>query len=265
MSYKEKYLTYNDGKDLLPEGSFRISPSSFNTFMTRSHLWWREQVLEEDGFTGNTASVIGTIVHSVAAAYANGEEIDQKAITRYAIDEGEKEDVDTDIVLKDYKSMAEVLINDYVAKNTATRVEDFIYTDLGDRVVVGGSVDVLDGTMVVDFKTYNAKSKPKSIPMNYKYQLLCYAYIYTKQGVDIDRIRLVYVNRPIDGGISEKTGKPLKSYPPEVTVLTESITQEDIDFIEGVLFLCRDTYLAAIENPSLVYMLFKDYRLKENK
>ena len=46
--------------------------------------------------------------------------------------------------------------------------------------------------------------------MNYKYQLLCYAYIYTKQGVDIDRIRLVYVNRPIAGGISEKTGKPLK-------------------------------------------------------
>jgi len=78
----------------------------------------------------------------------------------------------------------------------------------------------------------------------------------------VDRIRLVYVNRNIDGGISEKTGKPLKSYPPEVTVLTESITEEDIEFIESCLTLCAETYEVAEDNPKLVHLLYRDMRLK---
>ena len=72
----------------------------------------------------------------------------------------------------------------------------------------------------------------------------------------------MYINRQIDGGISDKTGKPLKSYPPEVTVLTETITQEDLDFIGSLLELCVDTVEASKLHPELTHVIFHDPRLR---
>ena len=90
--------------------------------------------------------------------------------------------------------------------------------------------------------------------------------IYTKLGTQINRIRLVYVNRAIDGRyVSEKTGKPCgKVHPPEVTVLTETITKEDLDFIESVMKLCAESVAKVKEDPSLTYLIFRDYRLKDD-
>ncbi len=263
MSKAKTELDYYDGMDQLPEGVFKISPSSFNTFMNRPHMWYREQVLGEGTFEGNTATVIGTLVHYVAEKVAKGEEVNKAEITQYIANHEDNEDVDTVVVLRDYVAMAERLVNDYVLKNVPEHVEDFIKYHLGDGVWVAGSVDAFDNGCIIDYKTYSSKTKPKSIPMNYRYQLLIYAYIYAQLGYAVDRIRLVYVNRNIDGGVSEKTGKPLKSYPPEVTVLTESIGKDDLAFIESVLFLCRDTYLESLAKPSLTYLLYRDYRLKE--
>ena len=257
-------LDYNDGSKHLPEGVFKISPSSFNNFITYPHNWYRDQVLGEKQFDGNTASVIGTLVHYVAEKVAKGEAPNKDEITQYVANQSDNPDVETNVVLASYVAMAERLVNDYVLKNMPTRVEEFISYDMGDGVHVGGSVDALHAeSCIVDYKTYNSKSKPKSIPMGYKYQLLIYAYIYQKMGVEIDRIRLVYINRFIDGGISQKTGKALKSYAPEVTVLTESITDDDMNFIESVLLLCKETYLKSIEDPSLVHLLYRDMRLQK--
>ena len=140
-------------------------------------------------------------------------------------------DVDVDEVRAQYKLMGETLVNQYVLQNKPYRVEEFVSHEMYPGIFPSGSCDAVDGSdhsaCIVDYKTYSSKTKPKAIPMGYKYQLLIYAYIYREMGVHIDRIRLVYVNRYIDGGISEKTNKPLKSYAPEVTVLTESITDDD--------------------------------------
>ncbi len=262
MSKVKTELDYYTGADQLPEGIFRISPSSFSTFMERPHIWYREQVLGEGKFEGNTASVIGTLVHYVAEKVAKKEKVDKDEMAQYVVNQTDNEDVDTAVVLRDYVLMAERLVNDYVLKQTPTAIEDFVAYNLGDDVWVAGSVDVLDNGCIVDYKTYNSKSKPKGIPMNYRYQLLLYAYIYTQLGIEVDRIRLVYVNRNIDGGISEKTGKALKSYPPEVTVLTESITKDDLDFIESCITLCKETYLKSLADPSLTHLLYRDMRLK---
>ena len=231
--------------------------------MDRPHEWYREQVLGEGTFEGNTATVIGTLVHYVAEQYAKGKIPDKEEMLQYIENMSKLEDVNTEEVLADYKPMAEALVNGYVAKNMPKVVEDFVAYHLGDDVWVAGSIDAFDNGCIIDYKTYNSKTKPRSIPMNYRYQLLIYAYICHKLGHEVDRIRLVYVNRPIIGGISEKTGKPLKNYPSEVTVLTETIGKDDFEFIESVLFLCRDTYLKSKEEPKLTYLLYRDYRLKE--
>lgn len=262
-------LDYYNGENELPEDAFRISASSFNKFMTSPHTWFREHVLGEEGFTGSTSSVIGTCVHYIAEKFAKGEHPNVNEIEQYITNHTDDEDVDCQEVRNQYKIMGEALVNQYLATNKPYRIEEFISTELYPGVFPSGSCDAVigsdDSACIVDYKTYNSTTKPKAIPLNYKYQLLIYAYLYQLQGVNIDRIRLVYINRSIDTRyISEKTGKPCgKVVLPEVTVLTESITEEDIDFIKSTLSLCAETYLKYKEEPSLAYLLYRDYRLKE--
>ncbi len=265
-------LDYNSGKGILPEGSFRIGASSFSTFMDRPHQWYREQVLKEEGFKGNTSSVIGTIVHYCAEQKALGLEPSIVEIENYIKNHSISRiypDVDTTIVRNTWKQMAMTLVNEYVLpnKNNLEEVEPFVYKELYPGYFPSGSIDRVekvgnDTYRIVDYKTYNSKTKPTSIPMYYKYQLLIYAFIYSKP---VSEIRLVYINRAIDGTyISEKTGKACgKIHPPELTILTESVTQDDLAFIESVLHLCIDTHKTSVENPHLTYLLYRDYRLKD--
>ena len=256
-------LEYNKGPGLLDGTKFKISPSQFSKFMERPWDWYREQILGESSFNGNTATVIGTIVHYCAEMKALDREPSKTDIEWYIQEQTkDNEDVDAKEVRKAYPEMAMRLVNDYVLKQTFTEVEPYVSTKLGSATV-SGSIDAVQGSMIVDYKTYSSKVKPRVIPKNYRYQLLIYAWIMTQNEKPIDRIRLVYVNKAIDGGISEKTGKPLKSYPPEVTVLTESIGEEDLEFIESVLTICVETYDAAIDLPNIVHLLYKDMRLKE--
>ena len=258
-------LDYYDGSDVIGD-SFRISPSSFSKFMDKPHEWYREQVLKEDASTASTATVLGTIVHFVAEAFVKKypPESMNLEIAKYLSNFTNNEDVDLNIINANYKPMANLLINEYVSKNMPDRVEEFIYATLGDSVVVGGSVDAVDGDTIVDYKTYSSKTKPKTIPKHYKLQLLLYAWIYSNIDVKIGRIRLVYVSREIDGRyISAKTGKPCgKVHPSTITVLTEVITKDDLNYIESLILMCKDTYVESVKNPRLTYLLYKDPRLK---
>lgn len=262
-------LEYDHKKEYLPKDrKLNISPSGFSNFVSKKHQWFREVVLKEKGFEGSTASVLGTIVHAIAECVATDVEVDVKAINAYVKDNEHLEDFRADVVLDNYEGMATELVNSYVLQNMDNylEVESVHVADLGDGVYVSGSLDVLEGTKddccVVDYKTYNSKTKPKAIPMHYKYQLLVYAFLLWKNGYNPSRVKLVYINRNIDGGISEKTGKPLKNYPPEVTVLVEEITTEDLEFIEGLLYLCKDSFEASEKHPELRHVIWNDPRLK---
>jgi len=250
----------------IPEdGVFKISPSSFAKFVERPHQWYREEVLGEDKFDYNTASVLGTIVHYCAEKVAKNEEVDLDEIERYISKHKPNDDYYPATVSAQFQNMAERLVNDYILNREFLEVETQVCTELKSNFYVAGTLDALEGTkqdcLLVDYKTYSSKTKPRAIPQHYKYQLLVYAYILKKLGYNVTRIRLVYVNRHIEGEISEKTNKRLKSYPPEVTVLTETIEQPDLDFIEGLLMLCVDSCLASEEHPELNHVIWHDPRL----
>lgn len=270
MSETVNPLAYDDSTDYLPDDCvFKISPSKFNTFVEKPHKWFREVVMKEDVFTYNTSSVLGTVIHYIAEKVAKKEDIEKDAIYEYIYSHEENDDYVVQDVLDNFELMASTLINNYVLVNMRKylEVEERKFVEIKDGFYAGGTLDVLEGTkedcMIVDYKSYNSKTAPKVIPFYYKYQLLVYAYILWKLGYIVSRIRLVYVNRNIDGGISEKTNKPLKSYPPVVTVLTEVITEEDIQFIEGLLELCVDSCIATDEYPELTHVIWHDPRLKE--
>lgn len=251
----------------LPKGAkLKISPSSFAKFIQQPHNWYRSQVLNEDPFTHSTSTVIGTIVHYCAEMVSKGEMVDKKEIEAYIDQFDLHDDYDPAVVRHQYPMMAEELVNSYVLEHDMIEAETQHLLDIGDGYYAGGTLDRLEGEikecMIVDYKTHNSKTKPKTIPAHYKYQLLVYASVLSHKGYTPTRIRLVYVNRNIDGGVSEKTGKPLKSYPPEVTIVTETITQEDIDFIESQMELCVDSMEATAKYPELTAVIWHDPRLK---
>ena len=248
------------------EGVFKLSPSAFPKFVERPHIWYREEILEQDKFTYNTASVLGTIVHYCAEKVSKEEEVDIDEIGRYIDKWAPNDDYDPNVVHAHYTHMAERLVNDYVLDRPKfLEVETQFCTEVKDGFYAAGTLDVLEGEkddcMISDYKSYSSKTKPKTIPQHYKYQLLVYAWILTQLGYTVNRIRLVYINRHIEGEISEKTGKQMKSYPPEVTVLTETISTEDLDFIEGLLKLCVDSCIAGDNYPELVHVIWHDPRL----
>ena len=255
------------------DGVFKFSPSSFAKFIERPHQWYREEVLGEDKFDYNTSSVLGTIVHYCAEKVAKNEDVDTDEIERYISKHAPKAGdspgtgYDPNEVREQYTEMAERLVNDYVLERSHhfLEVESSKATEVKDGYYAAGTLDVLEGTkddaMLTDYKSYSSKTKPRSIPAHYKYQLLVYAWVLTKLGYTVNRIRLVYINRHIEGEISEKTGKRMKSYPPEVTVLTETIEQSDLDFIEGLLHLAVDSCEASNAHPQLRHVIWHDPRL----
>lgn len=248
------------------EGDFRISPSAFAEFITHPYKWYRSQVLEEKEFQYSTSTVIGTCVHYCAEQIAKDIPVDVKVINEYIDSLERHEDYDPQVVKDSYIAMAETLVNDYVNENSFLHVEHAVVSEVSKGFCIAGQADAIQGTpedaMLVDYKTYNSKTKPKSIPIHYRYQLLVYAYGLSKMGIKVNRIRLVFVNRHIDGGVSEKTGRPLKSYPPEITVLTEVIEDDSLVFIKSMLDLAVESVEAAKKHPELTHVIFHDPRLK---
>ena len=262
-------LAYDHSTDYLPDDCvFKISPSKFSYFIDKPFNWFRTEVLKEEGFTYNTGSVLGTVIHYIAEQVGSIKEIDKTAIHEYVHSHEDNDDFSAADVMANFEIMASILVNDYILPNMDNflSVEERFSAEVKDGFYASGTLDVLQGTkkdcMIVDYKSFSSKTKPKTIPYYYKYQLLVYAYILTKLGYTVSRIRLVYISKNIDGGLSEKTGKPLKSYPPEVTELTEVITEDDISFIASLLELCVDTCLATDEYPELTHVIWHDPRLR---
>lgn len=253
----------------VPENcKIKVSPSAFGTFIERPWAWYRQQILGLDKFEYSTSSVIGSVVHYVAEQVAQNNAVDEAAIEDYIEKYEENENYFKDDVRLNWYSMAMELVNNYTLPNKPTilEVEGQVAAEIKDGVFAAGTFDLLEGTkedcMLVDYKTYNSKTKPKAITSIYRYQLLVYVWILRKLGYNVTRIRLVYINRNIDGGLSEKTGKPLKSYPPEVTVLTESVVDEDLEFIKSQLDLCAETLEASEKHPELRHIIWHDQRAR---
>lgn len=268
---KKDYFKYNNIQ--IPDCSFRISPSSIEKFFTYPSIWYKENILNQKQFVASTSTVLGTICHASAESYCNGTPITREDVEEYITKTMRSQPIDAEpinptIIRDSYSSMAMTLINDYVRKNMPTEVEMSMYSRIIDDIYVGGTCDAISHNLghdgiIIDYKTYNSSTKPSKIPWGYKIQCLAYAFMAKDKDIHVERIRLVYVNRPIDTrAISEKTGKPIgKLTPPEVTVLTETITPEDWEMVENTLKLIALTVKRAKEDPTLVPLLFKSMKL----
>ncbi len=260
------YFTYNDGKGIAPDDSFRISPSQLSRYFDTTSQWYREFLLgEAPAFTGSTASELGNVVHAAAAMYHDTKTVDRAALSAYIDTLELKPDIDTSVIRFQCKPMIETLVNNFLVSTPLTHSEEFIYHQLIPGVGVGGSIDAYDENagIIYDYKTMGSLDKarvPKVFPRNYWFQQLCYAYILRQQGRKADYCKLVYISRDNTGRTNEK-GKPLKDYPSELNIVTHMITDEDMDIIHGCLMTIAHSVTLWNTHPELRYALAQDFRL----
>lgn len=262
-----KYFTYYNGSDVIPADTFRISPSQVSRFLDSTTQWYREMLMNETAaFTGSTASELGTCVHAAAAMYFDTKQIDYTAISNY-VNSITNSEIDKSVIKAQIQPMTSALLSQFLTTTKATHSEWFIHTEIAPGIVAAGSIDLYDEARatIYDYKTMgslDAARVPTSFPRAYWFQQLVYAYILRKNGHPVDYVKLVYVSRDNTGRVSEKTGKPLQDYPSTVNVITEPVTQEGMDIIEGLLKLIADSVLLWKANPDMRYLLAQDYRLK---
>lgn len=270
MSDINHYFGYNTGSDILPENANRISPSQLSKFFDQTPTWYRENLLGESEFEGSTATEIGNCVHAAAQMYTETRAVDFSLINRY-VESISNPEVDKAVVSEQYPYMAEELVNSYlsVTKFVEPKCEEFVHYEILPNIFVSGSIDMYSsnlGGTITDWKTMGSLDSarlPTKFPRAYWFQQMTYAWILRKLGRPIEYCKLVYVTRSNVGRVSEKTGKPLKSYPSQVHVLTEPVTDEAMALIDGVINLVAESIQTWNDKPELRYLLAQDYRLKQ--
>lgn len=258
---KKDYFTYNNG-EAVTKGAFRISASQVSKFFDSTSQWYHEHLLGEGGFTGSTASNLGTVVHAGIEMYVTDGAVDYAALEAHinSIDDPE---VDNNEILKNYAHMIDTALS-YVGSNMPEVVEEFVFHELLPGVGVGGSIDAryVAKRRLKDWKTTSAKTAPTKFSRSYWFQQMTYAWVLKQKGITIDYIDLVYITKGEVGRVSEKTGKPLKDYPSVVSVVTEEITDEKLELIGSCLKLIAESVQTWKEQPELRHLLAQDLRLK---
>jgi hypothetical protein len=261
---KDSYFTYNEGTDVT-NGAFRISASQFSKFFDKTSNWYREQLMGEEGFTGNTASNLGTVVHAGIEMFVTEGSVDWDALRNHIISINDPE-VDNQHILENYEIMINTALS-YVQDNMPTEVEKFIFHEILPGIGAGGSIDALRGNAssgytITDWKTTSAKTPPKNFSRPYWFQQMLYAWVLKQQGINVNYIKLVFISKPEVNRTSEKTGKPLKDYPSVCTVLTEEVTDQNLELIGSCLSLIADSVHVWNTQPEMRHLLAQDQRLK---
>jgi len=266
---------YNDGKGIIPDEAFRISPSGVDKFFSDKVTWYRENLMgESKKFTGSTSTVLGTCVHAVAEIIANSvanktphdSELLAEKIEEYIATYDGNEGYDTSKIRGLWKNMAEPLVKEYVLQANTVATEDFISHELLDGIYIAGSFDAITSSSptdtidmikagthtgrltVRDYKT--ASSKPSSFSYAYTLQAYCYAYVLHKNGIKIDEVELCYAVQPT------------KTLGVRTFRFTKPFNDQAFNFIEGILYLIADSVQLWNNWSEGRYLLAGDYRLK---
>lgn len=272
------YFEYNDGKGIVPEGAFRISASQVSKFFDYTAQWYREHLLGEAGFMGNTATELGNCVHVGIEMFVREGEVDYDALEAY-IDKITIPEIDIARIRNQYGPMLDVALP-YVRRNRPTEVEKFVFHEILPGIGAGGSIDALrgptkvledgtitypDGVTIMDWKTTSMKSPPTKFSRNYWFQQMTYAWVLKQMGIRVKWLKLVYITQSDLGRVSEKTGKPLKDYPSQVAAVTEEVTDENLELIGSCLQVIAESVKTWQEKPELRYLLAQDMRLAPAK
>lgn len=262
-------FTYNDGKDIIPDNAFRISPSQLYRFFDSTSEWYREFLLGQKEDIQCTAVELGNCVHAAADYYVHNQSVPHEQIINY-INSITNPEIDKSVLFDQYPIMVSTLVEEFLIPNQSSTVETelFVCAEVLPGVVAAGSIDRYDrlraGGTISDYKTMNsldAARLPKSFPRAYYFQQLTYAWIMHQLGNPVEYLELIYITRN-NTGRTGKSGKPLKDYPSQTHIIRHAITSDDMDFIESNLKLVAESVILWNSNPEYRHLLAQDYRLR---
>ena len=256
----KNYFTYNEGKEIT-NGAFRISASQVSKFFDNTSQWYHENLLGEKGFTGNTATHLGTVVHAGIEMFVTEGEVNWDILQAH-IDSINHPEVDNDFITGQYETMIHAALP-YVEANMPDVVEEFIFHEILPGVGAGGSLDArYYKGRIKDWKTTSAKSPPTKFSRSYWFQQMVYAWVLKQKGITIEYLDLVFITTCETGRVSEKTGKPLKDYPSTCTVVTEQVTDQGLELIGSCLAIIAESVDTWNKQPELRHLLAQDSRVK---
>jgi len=250
--------SYYSGADVLTahNGSAdytRLSPSSIADFFSNTRQWWGVNFLNEPGFEGSTASLLGTIVHYFAEQAglglrpANPDQLVSDYLDSQTID-FDRAEIETH-----WRDMSNAIITDSIIGTRFHSIEQFIHHPVLPGIYAAGTYDAIvklgNDLVLRDYKT--AGKKPSGFTYAYRLQLHTYAWILRQQGINISYIELQYVT------------KPTKTLPVRTFNFREPFTSEDYDKIDSQLQLIAESADAWNQHPELRYLLAQDLRLKQ--
>ena len=257
------YFQYNKGEGTVPQNAIRISPSQLSKFFDATSTWYRSTLLgEQEVIQNRTPIELGNCIHAAAAMTFDTGHVDMQQIRNY-VSAISNPEVDKSAILDQLPHMIP-LISSYVLNNRPSTSEEFLAFELKPNIYVAGTLDAYSNNgILTDYKTTSSKTVPTTIPRSYYFQLMTYAWLLRKHNRTITQLRLVYVTRFIDGGISERTGRPLKSYPAELHTLNHIITDDDWSLIDGCLNVIADSIQLWQAHPEYRHILSQDNRLRQ--
>lgn len=191
------------------DGKFILRPSSLTELSDNPFLWYKKHILNQSTFNGNHNTVLGTLLHARIENIYNGLETNQD--DEFAYLELHK-DVITDswLLLAELDDLWNAWLEDYYPNNPApTQTEFNISFEPIEGILFQGTVDALiSNDTIVDWKS---TTKTKSSIGDYWMQLYMYAIIARANGYNINKIRVVYIQKK---GNLTKNGKQsaAKSY-----------------------------------------------------
>lgn len=284
-------LDYVPGRSIIPTDAFGISPSKLSKFITQPWNWYRTEVLGEVLFQYSTSTVLGTIIHYFAECYTKGIpvatcmdnitqylyklslnqteptylaylQLETEERLEFLVDLSYPDEIDISYILANFRPMGRVLVSHLRLNGKPTKSEELISAEIMNNIWICGSYDAVQGDRLIDYKTTSSLTAPTSISFDYKLQLLAYAYALRQNNIHISTITIKFITHHQVDRLGAN-GKPLKDYPSTVTSVSESITEKDYEYIEGILRLVAETINLDKQHPEYRHILWKDMRLKQ--
>lgn len=223
-------LKYNDIK--VSDGRFKLSPSAFSMFGGNPSKWYKEQVLKQGDFRGNTNTVVGTIIHNRIEEWFNGIPSDLNKEDEYMQQFSDVGEFDVWEANNQVDSLWEVVKEQIGTWDKPTKMEQEVVFDIPDsNVTIAGTYDYLRGTTIGDYKTTSRSEK--SIKISHKIQLACYIIALRANGVTVTDWEITYmvktktpkvivIKEPIDEGFVKETKQEIKDMVKRLKMLSEA-------------------------------------------
>lgn len=224
------------------EGKTRISPSSLASFYMNANEWYTNNITKTTKFTGNKNTVIGTIIHSRLENLFKGIENDILAENEYIRNQEFIKDSEVNEYIYELNRIWNGIENEVMLLDKPDSFEEQIVFEIpNSKYYIAGTYDYKRGNVLGDYKTASAKPSGNDISPSHRMQLLTYAYILSKQNIEIKYIEVVYI---------------IKTKKPYVITRIEKVTKKDLEWIENELKNMVKRVTLVEEQPELEYILF---------